>query len=476
MMPVEQKTMTDAEVLVYTERGQVKHLAVWIGSDQGTSLCLRSNEDGALVKTNNPYLSGASGLKPEWFKGCRVEMKSQGHAINEVSIYQDGHAEPKAQMLSRRYEAELAAAAGVAVGSEAGPDGGGSPRHQEIQEISDMNARLQEVWKNIQVDVYMDGDQPRRIVLWEGAEPVPKLCLKVADDGSLSRFTLVSEDDIPSGLKRDSHLNMQVTVKLQGDAVEGLSVAQPGRLEPVLQVGIPEGRTHALHSSPPQPGAEHSDVSLMPDQAAMRGAISVEQLEFLRWFKDVGFFSGDMERDLLAMGVEEWEVNAISRSDAARNADIAQLYREYGDVRASDGASAVHRLLSEHWVKFAAISRKGLETVSAVDGPEGGEASWRFGATKGSIYMYPSNGGVQAGYKWVATTDPELVGMPEDQEAMAAMARRLADSANACLGMKDPVAEVAQLRAASQRVAGTEMDGAQRDRNAAASSEPGLGR
>ncbi|SFF33757.1 hypothetical protein [Paracidovorax wautersii] len=192
----------------------------------------------------------------------------------------------------------------------------------------------------------------------------------------------------------------------------------------------------------------------------------------------VALAEDDFAVEAISIGIPAWANHGLDLEQEERLKDALLRIPGVSGVTLYAGGT----LEISEAVRLAEIQRKATEVcrVHALNPPPlrnvSEEAVWRFGATKGSIYMYPADGGVQAGYKWVATTDPELVGLPEDQEAMEAMARQLADSANACLGMKDPVAEVAQLRVASQRAAGAEMDGAQRDRSAAASSEPGLGR
>ena len=108
----------------------------------------------------------------------------------------------------------------------------------------------------------------------------------------------------------------------------------------------------------------------------------------------------------------------------------------------------------------AGLHKEASPAVTAPAQSTGGP-EWRYGANKGSVYMYPEEGGVGAGYQWVATTNPEMVGLPENQEAMESHAERLAACANACRGMDDPVAEVSALRQAApalQRVNGDEYE------------------
>lgn len=187
---------------------------------------------------------------------------------------------------------------------------------------------------------------------------------------------------------------------------------------------------------------ERSVASTTPESAGL----SAVHFEFLHWFKQCALFPGDLESELIELGAERGMAFLIARCDAVKKSDVVGLMADYGDEVAADGKPLLASLVSSYWNKFQQLRQNAQpgETISAE--PPAREREWRYGANKGSVYMYPEEGGVSAGYQWVATTNPEMVGLPEDQEAMERHADRLAACANACRGMDDPVAEVSALQ------------------------------
>lgn len=99
----------------------------------------------------------------------------------------------------------------------------------------------------MQVDVYVRNDKPVAIVMWKGSDNEPFMALRDSGLSGLTRFALLSNDDVPAHDRRDSHLNVRVDLSVDGDLVSGVVVHEAGKPQPVVVMGEPvndAGLTH----------------------------------------------------------------------------------------------------------------------------------------------------------------------------------------------------------------------------------------
>lgn len=100
----------------------------------------------------------------------------------------------------------------------------------------------------VSAEVYSKDNDPVAVVLWRGNEPRPLMALKIAEDGAIRPFTLLSNDDIPPHDKRDAHFYVQVEATMQGGNPIAVVVRRDARSEPILSVGSENRALPALPS------------------------------------------------------------------------------------------------------------------------------------------------------------------------------------------------------------------------------------
>lgn len=164
--------------------------------------------------------------------------------------------------------------------------------------------------------------------------------------------------------------------------------------------------------------------------------------EFLHWFNNTQFFPENLVARLVEAGEDELSAIGASSVGAARGADVVRFVQDYAGK-----PEVLQNLIQAEFDKYCRIAKQPAAAPKVPDDVLQAEPEMLFGNNKGSVYRFPAVGGVAAGYEWWATTDQEVIGMPEDQEARDRRGARLALCANACREFADPVAEIGKLRA-----------------------------
>lgn len=169
--------------------------------------------------------------------------------------------------------------------------------------------------------------------------------------------------------------------------------------------------------------------------------LTPEHFEFLHWFNNTQFFRDNLVEDLVAAGEDELSAIVTASSGAVKSADVVRFVQEYAGK-----PEALQKFIQKEFKDYCRISNRPAAAPKVPEEALQAEPDMLFGHNKGAVYRYPAVGGVAAGYEWWATTDQELIGMPEDQEARDRRGARLALCANACREFADPVAEIGKLR------------------------------
>lgn len=164
--------------------------------------------------------------------------------------------------------------------------------------------------------------------------------------------------------------------------------------------------------------------------------------EFLHWFNNTQFFRDNLVNALVEAGEDELAAIGASSMGAVKGADVVRFVHEYAGK-----PEVLQKFIQSEFDDYCRIAKMPAAAPKVPDDALQAEPEMVFGHNKGAVYRYPAVGGVAAGYEWWATTDPELVGMPEDQEARDRRGARLAVCANACREFVDPLAEIGKLRA-----------------------------
>lgn len=169
--------------------------------------------------------------------------------------------------------------------------------------------------------------------------------------------------------------------------------------------------------------------------------LTPEHFEFLHWFNNTQFFRDNLVEGLVEAGENELSARFTSISGAAKSADVVRFVQEYAGK-----PEALQKFIQKEFDDYCRISNRRAAAPKVPEEALQAEPDMLFGHNKGAVYRYPAVGGVAAGYEWWATTDQELIGMPEDQDARDRRGARLALCANACREFADPVAEIGKLR------------------------------
>lgn len=240
------------------------------------------------------------------------------------------------------------------------------------------------------VSLYYRDGRPIAAVAWRGSRP--ETVLNAEDKESVRRTALVSQDDLPLFDRQETLQGVQMLMLEDGDAIHACAISSGGKS---IALGEPpfmlqeDGVTNVYVAS----GKHIVD-------GGWRG-VCVDA------------------RDAKAFWYLGWDYSLKGAGE-----------RSFNKLSAATLAEALHEGLS---IETEQLSFQKMHT-------------WRFAAQKGSLYMFPEAGGVSAGYEWLGTTDPEVVGLPESQSSMETLATRFAACANACRGMADPGTEISQLK------------------------------
>ena len=175
--------------------------------------------------------------------------------------------------------------------------------------------------------------------------------------------------------------------------------------------------------------------------------LTEKHFDFLRWFNQTQFFPGNLVARLVELGEDELVAIGAATTGAAKSADVVRFMQDY-----SGNAEVLQKLIQSEFDTYCRIAKQPAAAPTVREDALQAEPEMLFGHNKGAIYRYPAVGGVAAGYEWWATTDPELVGMPEDQEARDRRGARLALCADACRAFPDPTAEIGKLQAQAAQV------------------------
>lgn len=89
----------------------------------------------------------------------------------------------------------------------------------------------------VHADEYVRDGMPVALVLWRNNETMPFLCLKDSGDGELSRFTLLSSDDVPPHDCRRIHPDTVVKLLNRDGLPIAASLWREGNDEPLLSFG-----------------------------------------------------------------------------------------------------------------------------------------------------------------------------------------------------------------------------------------------
>lgn len=182
-------------------------------------------------------------------------------------------------------------------------------------------------------------------------------------------------------------------------------------------------------------------------EPAALARLTPAHFEFLHWFNNTQFFRDDLVKDLVEAGEDELSAIVSASMGAVKSADVVRFVQEYAGDR-----EVLQKFIQSEFDTYCRIAKQPSAAPTVREDALQAEPEMLFGHNKGAIYRYPAVGGVAAGYEWWATTDPELAGLPEDQEARDRRGARLALCANACKAFPDPAAEIAKLQTQAAQV------------------------
>jgi hypothetical protein len=177
-------------------------------------------------------------------------------------------------------------------------------------------------------------------------------------------------------------------------------------------------------------------------EPAAPARLTPAHFDFLHWFNNTQFFRDDLVKDLVEAGEDELSAIVSASMAAVKSADVVRFVQEYAGNR-----EVLQKFIQSEFDAYCRISKQPAAAPTVREDALRADPEMLFGHNKGSVYRYPAVGGVAAGYEWWATTDPELVGMPEDQDARDRRGARLALCADACRAFPDPAAEIGKLQA-----------------------------